>query len=276
MIEDFPVWFAPAKLNLFLHITGQRTDGYHNLQTVFQLLDYGDQLQFVPRNDNQFKALYSITGINPENDLIIKAANTLYHYGLEKKLVNEKKKYGLDIYLQKNLPMGGGLGGGSSDAASTLNALNQMWNFNLDKHVLAQLGLTLGADIPVFVHGISCWAEGVGEQITPYDIPPSYYVVLIPNVHISTAELFTDKKLKRDCQKINHFDFQHTENVFESIVRKKYPEIEKTFKWLEAFAQPRLTGTGACVFISVATKAKCKIIIEQLPDDFLGFYAQGI
>jgi 4-diphosphocytidyl-2-C-methyl-D-erythritol kinase len=276
MIEDFPIWFAPAKLNLFLHITGKRADGYHNLQTVFQLLDYGDQLQFVPRNDNQFKALYSITGITPGNDLILKAATTLYRYGLDNKLINEKKNYGLDIYLHKNLPLGGGLGGGSSDAATTLNALNQMWNFNLDKYTLAQLGLALGADIPVFVHGFSCWAEGVGEQITAYAIPPSYYVVLIPNIHISTAELFTDKKLKRDCKAIDYYDYQQTENVFESIVRKKYPAIEKTFKWLAAYAPPRLTGTGACVFVSIATEEQCKNIIEQLPDDLLGFYAKGI
>jgi len=131
-------------------------------------------------------------------------------------------------------------------------------------------------DVPVFVNGFSCWAEGVGEKITPYDIPPTYYVVLIPKVHISTAKLFTDKNLERNCKKIDYYDFEQTENVFEPIVRKNYPQIEKSFRWLAKFSPPRLTGTGACVFISLASEEECKIIMAQLPGDFLGFYAKGI
>ncbi|MFK5891669.1 MAG: 4-(cytidine 5'-diphospho)-2-C-methyl-D-erythritol kinase [Pseudomonadota bacterium] len=276
MLKNYPLWFAPAKLNLFLHITGKRSDGYHNLQTLFQLLDHGDKLQFIPRNDNKFEAKYMIQGIKADNDLILKAANMLYQYAIKNDLTDKKKNYGMDIYLQKNLPMGGGLGGGSSDAATTLNALNQIWKLHLDKPILAEIGLKLGADVPVFVYGDSCWAEGVGEKLTKVSIPGSYYVVVNPNVHVSTAELFSDIGLKRNCPSIDHYDFHQTENVFEPIVRKKYPIIEQAFEWLALFAEPRLTGTGACVFISQQSKEDCLAILNKLPDSYSGFYAKGI
>jgi 4-diphosphocytidyl-2-C-methyl-D-erythritol kinase len=276
VLNNYPLWFAPAKLNLFLHITGKRIDGYHNLQTLFQLLDYGDELQFIPRKDNKFVAMYNVAGIKPDNDLIVKAAKNLYQYAIENKLTDINQNYGVDIYLQKKLPMGGGLGGGSSDAATTLNALNQIWNLHLDKQILSKIGLKLGADVPVFVHGYSCWAEGVGEKLTKVSIPESYYVVVIPNVHVSTAELFSDAELKRNCLPIDNYDFHQTENVFEPIVRKKYPLIEKAFECLALYGNPRLTGTGACVFISQKTREDCLAIIDKLPAGYSGFYARGV
>jgi len=178
-------WKAPAKLNLFLHITGQRADGYHNLQTVFQFLDYCDELQFKPRHDDKIECHYNISGIEPENDLIIKAAKLLL-LSVQKM---EKNTTGVDIFLKKKLPMGGGLGGGSSDAATTLVALNELWQLDLSRIQLAEIGLQLGADVPVFVNGRSVWAEGVGEKFTTIELSQDWYVVVIPPVHVSTVRI---------------------------------------------------------------------------------------
>jgi 4-diphosphocytidyl-2-C-methyl-D-erythritol kinase len=289
---NYPTFIAPAKLNLFLHITSQREDGYHNLQTIFQLLDYGDELQFIPRDDNQFVSQYNVPGINAEDDLILKAANSLYLYALRADLIIKDKNYGVDIYLSKKLPMGGGLGGGSSDAATTLKVLNHLWDINLDTKVLSQIGLKLGADVPIFISGRNCWAEGVGELLCPISIPERYYVVVIPNVHISTAKLFTNSHLQRNCKIIDksnlprndvNKDFQQnfdnfledTENVFEPLVKKYYPEIETAFNALAEDAQPRLTGTGACIFISLKTQQQCIDIVQKLEKKFTLFYAKG-
>ncbi len=276
MNSRIPSWFAPAKLNLFLHITSQRNDGYHNLQTLFQLLDYGDELRFISRQDNNFVAKYAIEGINPDNDLILKAAKLLFQYIKDKNLFNQKKSYGVDIFLQKKLPMGGGLGGGSSDAATTLKALNQIWNIHLDKKTLAELGLKIGADVPIFVLGENCWAEGVGDKLIPYAIPESYFIVVMPDINICTADLFSHKDLQRNCKPITQYNFEQTKNVFEYIVRQKYPKIEQAFEFLSLYAKPRLTGTGACVFISKPTKAECIAIIDCLPAGLQAFYAKGL
>jgi 4-diphosphocytidyl-2-C-methyl-D-erythritol kinase len=286
--EGYPTFLAPAKLNLFLHITSQREDGYHNLQTIFQLLKYGDELQFIPRKDNQFISQYKVAGISTKDDLILRAANSLYQYALEADLIIKDKDYGVDIYLSKKLPMGGGLGGGSSDAATTLKVLNHIWNINLDYKTLSQIGLKLGADVPIFILGRNCWAEGVGELLSPMTLPEKYYVVLIPNVHISTAKLFTAANLKRNCNKIdrlslasNHLDknfdkfIAKTENIFEPLVRKGYPEIESAFTALAEYGKPRLTGTGACLFINLKTQQQCIDIVKELENKFAVFYAKG-
>jgi len=180
------IWQAPAKINLFLHITGQRPDGYHNLQTVFQFLDYSDELQFKCRQDNAIHRHYNTSGIEAENDLIIKAATLLQQEAARLQLSCS----GLDIFLNKKLPMGGGLGGGSSDAATTLVALNELWQLHLSQSHLARLGLQLGADVPVFVNGRAVWAEGVGEKFTSMELLEPWYVVVMPAVHVSTAEIF--------------------------------------------------------------------------------------
>ena len=210
---------APAKLNLFLHITGRRTDGYHLLQTIFQLLDYGDWLSFDVINDVSITRDYTLADVSEQQDLIIRAARLLQQ--------TCHVKQGVRIGLEKRLPLGGGLGGGSSDAATTLLVLNYLWSTDLSLAELAKLGLTLGADVPVFIHGQTAWAEGVGEQLRPVEVPPAWYVVLIPPVNVSTAEVFSDAQLIRDCPPITIRDFLAGQgrNVCQPIVAAKHPEV---------------------------------------------------
>ena len=263
-------WPAPAKLNLFLHITGRREDGYHLLQTVFQFLDFGDRLRFNLRPDGQIQRLNTLPGVAPEADLVVRAASLLQQVC--------KSGQGVDIEVDKRLPMGGGLGGGSSDAATTLVALNQLWQCGLDLTVLAQLGLQLGADVPVFILGQAAWAEGVGEKLNPVDLPEPWFVVLCPPITVSTAEVFSAPQLRRDCPPITIRDFLaggDVENVCEPLVRARYPEVDAALRDLERFAPARMTGTGACVFAAFEEEAAARQAYEALANKWPGFVARG-
>ncbi|WP_455202664.1 4-(cytidine 5'-diphospho)-2-C-methyl-D-erythritol kinase [Kaarinaea lacus] len=251
------IWPAPAKLNLFLHITGRRDDGYHNLQTLFQFLDVCDYLQFQVRNDGQINRTTEIEDVDPQQDLTVRAARLLQeHTGCS---------LGVDISIEKNLPMGGGLGGGSSDAATTLVALNELWSVNLSQAELIDLGSSLGADIPIFIYGQSAWAEGIGEKLQPVELPEPWYVVLFPGVTVPTPELFADPELTRDARPIKIRDYFEggTINVFEPIVRRRYSAVNFALKWLseqdiKSKQAPMMTGTGSCVFASYPDEASAK------------------
>ncbi len=263
-------WPAPAKLNLFLHITGRRDDGYHELQTLFQLLDHGDELAFDVTDDPVVERITDVPGVPAASDLIVGAARLLRdEAGVSR---------GVRIHIDKRLPMGGGLGGGSSDAATTLVALNALWGCGLSRDDLARLGQRLGADVPVFVHGHTAWAEGIGERLEPVSLPSRWFVVLRPDVHIATPALFASPELTRDCAPITIRDFLASggDNVFEPLVRKRYPEVDKAMKWLDKFAPSRLTGTGSCIFAAVADEAQAARILAQLPAGLRGFAARGV
>jgi len=265
---------APAKLNLFLHINRQRPDGYHELQTVFQLLDRGDTLHFSARDDAEINLSPAFEGLRCEDNLIYRAALKLReHCGI---------KLGANIYIEKRLPAGGGVGGGSSDAATTLLGLNYLWNCGLSLDQLAEIGLTLGADVPVFVRGHSAFAEGIGENLQPIELVENWFVVLRPNCHVSTAEIFSNQLLTRDTPKIKIApasegqDFGHYRNDCEAVATKLYSEIRDTINWLNQFGNGRLTGTGACCFCSVESKTKAEQILNEAQSKFEGFIAKGV
>jgi len=263
-------WPAPAKLNLFLHITGLREDGYHLLQTVFQFLDFGDELVFTPREHGRIQRLTEIPGVPAEQDLVVRAAKLLKQQaGLDA---------GVDIEIDKRLPMGGGLGGGSSDAATALVALNRIWDCGLTLEQLAKLGLQLGADVPVFIRGQAAWAEGVGEELIPVDLPEPWYVVLIPPVNVSTAKVFSDPQLIRDCPAITIRDFLAGAggNVCEPLVRKHYSQVDAALSGLSEYAASRLTGTGACVFAAFEQEQQARAAWDGLKDHWQGFVAKGL
>ena len=269
--ESALAWPAPAKLNLFLHITGRRADGYHLLQTVFQLLDVGDTLRFALRADGEIRRCYELPDVPEAADLILRAARLLQSHC--------KHAGGADIYLDKRLPAGGGLGGGSSDAATTLVALNQLWGCRQSLAQLAALGLQLGADVPVFIHGHSAWADGVGEQLQPLALPAAWYVVLAPAVNVSTAEVFSDAQLIRDCPPITIRDFltgQRVRNVCEPVVMARYPQVAEALQALSAYAPARLTGTGACVFASFDSESAARVAWAGLSGQWRGFVAKGV
>lgn len=261
---------APAKLNLFLHVTGRRADGYHTLQTLFQLLDHGDTLSFDARSDNTITLTPELAGVPTEQNLIVRAARLLQaHSGCSR---------GANIRLDKRLPLGGGIGGGSSDAATTLLGLNALWQLGLSIDTLAQLGLTLGADVPVFVRGRSAWAEGVGEALQPIDLPTRNYLILVPPCAVSTAEIFSSEALTRDTSaiKIAAFREQGGRNDCEPVVRELYPEVAFALDWLSRFAPARMTGTGACVFAAFDDRATAESILAQRPAGYGGFVATGV
>ncbi|MCX4189604.1 4-(cytidine 5'-diphospho)-2-C-methyl-D-erythritol kinase [Methylophaga sp. OBS3] len=262
-------WPAPAKLNLFLHITGQREDGYHLLQTAFQFVDYGDTLEIAVTESPTIHLSPALPGVTDDDNLIVRAAKLLQQA--------TNTKLGADICLQKQLPMGGGLGGGSSDAATTLVALNAQWKCQLSQDKLAELGLQLGADVPVFVRGQAAWAEGVGELLTPISPPEPWYLVVIPDCQVSTAEIFSTSELTRDCVpiKISGFLSGEGSNVCEAVVKQRYPAVAEALDWLAQYANPKMTGTGACVFASFATAAEAKQVWQQLPVLWQGFVAKG-
>ena len=262
-------WPAPAKLNLFLHITGRREDGYHLLQTVFQFIDYADELIFEPRVDGEIHRVNEVKGVPEEQDLVIRAARLLQS--------EAGVTQGVDIELVKHLPMGGGLGGGSSDAATTLVALNEIWQCGLGLEPLAQLGLSLGADVPVFVRGQAAWAEGVGENLTPVELPEPWFVVLCPPVNVSTAKVFSDPQLIRDCPAITIRDFLSGagSNVCEPLVRKGWPEVDRALQALSRYAEARMTGTGACVFAAFEDEQAASSAWQQLSGQWPGFVARG-
>jgi len=291
-------WLSPAKINLFLHITGRRADGYHELQTVFQLLDYGDLLRFEVTDDSVITLATPLDGVNAEDNLVVRAARALQqHTGCQQ---------GATIYLEKNLPLGGGLGGGSSNAATVLRALNALWNTRVSVDTLALLGLQLGADVPVFVRGRSAWAEGVGEVLTEIELPECWYVVVDSAVHVSTVELFAEPALTRDCPPITIRGFQGGDtvlvNVFEPLVCSHYPAVAQALAALSKAAveshsgarvddglmnpvmgcgQPMMTGTGSCVFMRCDSERRAQSVLSALSYTQVGssggaFVAKGI
>lgn len=260
---------APAKLNLFLHITGQRDDGYHLLQTVFQFLDYADQIDLSVNASGAVRRLSHHPAVPEEEDLTVKAARLLQQAtGTE---------LGVDITIDKVLPMGGGLGGGSSDAATVLHGCNKLWGCGFDRHALAKLGLQLGADIPIFIHGFAAWAEGIGEQLTPVEPAEYWYVVVHPGVSVATAEIFSKEGLTRDCEPIKIADFLqgHGINVLESEVKKISPEVVKALEWLSKYSPARMTGSGSCIFSAFDSKQDAEQILNKLPGEWKGFIAKG-
>ena len=267
-------WLAPAKLNLFLHITGRRPDGYHELQTLFQLLDFGDWLSFSvdgePGLSLHLEPDSSIKNVPLDGNLILRAARLLQEYGGRKRSAR--------IELSKHIPMGAGLGGGSSDAATTLLALNRLWELNLERNELAKLGLQLGADVPLFVGGKSAWAEGVGERLQPVELPATWYVVVMPDCLVSTAQIFAQENLTRNTSAIKMADFLagRSRNDCESVTCGLYPEVEKALDWLGQFGPARMTGTGAAVFASFDKEAQARAVLAALPNEQYGFIAQGI
>ncbi|WP_106420051.1 4-(cytidine 5'-diphospho)-2-C-methyl-D-erythritol kinase [Salinicola tamaricis] len=265
---------APAKLNLLLRITGRRADGYHELQTLFQLLDHGDTLSFTPRDDGAVTLSPALDGVSAEENLIVRAARLLQH--------ETGCRAGVDILLDKRLPLGGGLGGGSSDAATTLVALDRLWQLDLGHERLAALGLGLGADVPVFVRGDSAWAEGVGERLIPVALAERWFVVVHPGVAVSTAAVFGHPGLTRDSTAISMrlaLDGATPETVWrndcESVVRALYPEVDRALAWLSRHGDALLTGTGACVFCPVADEASADAVIADAPDGWQIFKARG-
>ena len=260
-----PVWPAPAKLNLMLHIIGQREDGYHELQTVFQFVDYSDALEFQLRSDDQIVRHSEDFDVPEDEDIIIRAAKLLCERYLQKNQ-SEDKLAGVDIYLTKNIPMGAGLGGGSSDAATTLIALNRLWQLQFSIEELAELGLILGADVPVFVHGFSAFAEGVGEKLSKISLPEKWYLVLVPPVHVSTKQVFRNSDLTRDCSAIKLCDLSRHEwrNVCTPVVSKNYPLVAQAIDILGKYSAAKMSGTGASVFADFDTKVQAEDILQKI------------
>ncbi|MGH1485337.1 MAG: 4-(cytidine 5'-diphospho)-2-C-methyl-D-erythritol kinase [Cellvibrionaceae bacterium] len=261
---------SPAKLNLFLHILGKRSDGYHELQTLFQLLDYGDHIHFELSDDDTIVLLPDIAGVSYQDNLIIKAALALRaKTGISK---------GAKIEIEKRLPMGGGLGGGSSNAATTLIALNQLWRTGLSTEELCEIGLNLGADVPVFIQGRSAWAEGIGEKLQAVDLPEQWFIVIKPDCHVPTADIFSREELTRDTAAITVAAFfeQGGQNDCENVVCRYYPEVDVALKWLRKYAPAQLTGTGACIFATFPNKDVAKNVLKEVPERWDCFIAKGI
>lgn len=266
---DLP-WPAPAKLNLMLRVIGRRPDGYHRLQTVFQFLDRQDLLFFEPRTDGHIRRVSELTGVKPEDDLVVRAARLLQG--------RTGCHMGVDIRVDKRLPMGGGLGGGSSDAATTLVALDRLWGTNLGDRELMSLGLSLGADVPVFVQGLAAWGEGVGEELTPLDLPQLWFLVLTPPCEVSTADVFSAQELTRNSPPITIADFiaGDVRNDCTSVVRLRYPPVADAIDWLASVGRPRLTGTGASVFCGFDVPKRAQEALAGAPSRFNGFVARGL
>ncbi|WES66461.1 4-(cytidine 5'-diphospho)-2-C-methyl-D-erythritol kinase [Superficieibacter sp. HKU1] len=267
---------SPAKLNLFLYITGQRADGYHTLQTLFQFLDYGDTLTFHPRQDGQVRLLTPMSGVPDEQNLILRAARLLMQVARDSQRLPDGS--GADISIEKRLPMGGGLGGGSSNAATVLVALNALWQCGLSVDELATLGLSLGADVPVFVRGHAAFAEGVGEILTPVTVAEKWYLVAHPGVSIPTPVIFKDPDLPRNTPERSIDTLLKCEfsNDCEVIARKRFHEVDAALSWLLEYAPSRLTGTGACVFAEFETETAARQVLEQAPEWLQGFVARGM
>lgn len=264
------LWPSPAKLNLFLYITGQRANGYHELQTLFQFVDYGDSLSFTPRNDGQIVLTTPVDGVADEDNLVVRAARLLQRHA--------NCSLGADISLIKRIPMGGGLGGGSSNAATVLVALNTLWECGLSDQQLAALGVTLGADVPVFVMGHAAFAEGIGEILQPVEPEEKWYLVAHPGVHIPTPMIFGDAELTRDTPKrpINVLLSTAWTNDCQPIAIKRFCEVEQLVSWLLEYAPSRMTGTGACVFAEFATEHEARLVLNQIPSSVTGFVAKGV
>jgi len=263
-------WPAPAKINLFLHVIGRRQDGYHLLQTVFQFLDYCDELTFTLREDGQINRICNYQDVPEQDDLVIRAARALQD--------TSGTSIGVDIEINKRLPMGGGLGGGSSNAATVLVGLNKLWQTELSNENLAEIGLRLGADVPVFIYGNAAWGEGVGEKLSPVDVPEQWILVILPGCQVATAKIFNAPDLTRNTPPITIRDFLAGagHNDCEPVVRSAYPEVASALDWLNELADGKMTGTGACVFAAFPSETAANAALEALPESWQGFVARGI
>lgn len=263
---------APAKLNLFLHILGRRADGYHQLQTLFQLLDHGDELMLRVRADGRIRV-----AVEPPLDDVLEQDNLVYRAAAALR-IHRPGPQGADILIRKRLPVGGGLGGGSSDAATALVGLNRLWRLGLDTEALCALGRRLGADVPVFVRGHTAWGEGIGEQLTPVSLPPAWYLVIKPDCAVATSAVFAHPQLTRDTppMKIRAFFGEGAGNDCANVVEALYPQVRAARRWLARFAEPRLTGTGACLFARFDSEDRAAEVLAQLPATWTGFVARGI
>lgn len=264
-------WPAPAKLNLFLHVVGRRADGYHLLQTVFRFIDRADHLRFEPRSDGRIVLATPLPGVAPDTDLTVRAARLLQQAS--------GCRLGTTIHLDKQLPMGGGLGGGSSDAATVLLALNHLWGTGLSRNELERLGLSLGADVPVFVHGQNTFAEGVGESFTDLELPAESYLVLQPPVHVPTAAIFTAPDLRRDTPLLRAADWHPGQggNDLQPVACACFPAVAEHLDWLRQFApQAMMTGSGACVFAAFPGRREAEAVLAQRPAGMVGWVADGL
>lgn len=264
-------WPAPAKLNLFIHVTGRRVDGYHELQSVFQFLDLEDALWITPREDDRLILTGDRVGTAPADNLVVRAAEALR--------AAAGTRQGAEIRLEKRIPVGGGLGGGSSDAATALVALNQLWGLGRSREELAAIGLRLGSDVPVFVRGLAAWAEGVGERLRPLPgLPEPWYALVHPGISVSTAEIYAAPELTRDAPPITISGFLAGRggNSFLPVVRSRYREVGEALDWLGQRGEARLTGTGACVFAAFASRAAAQAALRELPAGWRGFVARGL
>ena len=269
--EGWSYWPAPAKLNLFLRITGRRADGYHTLQTVFRLLDWGDRVSLRLRNDDSIVRVgEAAAGVSEHDDLLVRAAKCL-----QKDAICTQ---GADISIEKCIPMGAGLGGGSSDAASVLVALNRLWGLDFDVDRLAALGLRLGADVPVFVRGHNAWAEGIGEQLVPINLSPAWYLLASPGVHAATVDIFQDPDLTRDAAPATISDFLSgtvLDNAFEPVLRRREPAVEALFTAMARIGRPRLTGSGSVCFVEFADCGSAEAALAALPAGIDAWLARG-
>jgi len=264
------VWPAPAKLNLFLHVVGRRTDGYHLLQTVFRLIDCCDRLRYSPRPGPSVNLAQPLPGVEEGDELCVRAARLLQR--------ETGCRRGVEISIRKRIPMGGGLGGGSSDAATTLIALNRLWNLGLSRRRLADLGIALGADVPFFLRGENAFGEGIGEQLEPVILAPAWYVLLVPPVAVPTREIFAAPELTRDTKsiKISSFSEGFGHNDLEPVVCRRYPAVATHLAWLKAFGDARMSGSGACVFAAFPTEVRARSVVSGLPPEMRGFAARGL
>ncbi len=261
---------APAKLNLLLHVTGRRPDGYHLLQTIYRFIDFGDEVVMESRPDGQVVRAQGAPGVEPNQDLVVRAARLLKG--------ETGCQLGVDLGVTKRIPMGGGLGGGSSDAASVLIGLNRLWGLGLSRHALQHMGARLGADVPVFIFGRSAFAEGIGEALHPIGIRAAWYLVLIPPVQVSTAEVFADTKLTRNSNpiRIPAFFAGQGRNDLEPVVRERFPVVDQHLRWLGQFGEAAMSGSGACVFCAFDSETEARAALAQLPENMAGFVARGM
>ena len=269
-MTEFQTFPAPAKLNLFLHITGRRGDGYHLLQTVFRLIERHDTLHLRVTNDGSISRPGDVPGVPEAQDLCVRAARLLQQH--------TQSRLGVEIRLDKRLPMGGGLGGGSSDAATVLLALNRLWQLDLTRTELLALALQLGADVPVFVFGRNAWAEGIGEQLQAMTLPAAWYVVLTPAVHVATAQVFASKQLTRDTipAKMAAFFKGFGHNDLEPVACSQHPEVAEALAWLKQFGDARMSGSGASVFLECDSEIEARRVYALKPEKIAGFVAQGL
>jgi len=263
-------WPAPAKINLFLHVVGRRPDGYHLLQTVFRFLDFGDSLRCEPRDDSRIELANPLPGVPADSDLTVRAAAALR--------AATGATVGVTLRLEKRLPMGGGLGGGSSDAATTLLALNRLWNTGLDSLQLQRIGLGLGADVPIFIHGRSAFAEGVGERFADIDLAQAWYLVLVPGVAVPTPEIFRSAELRRDTPAIAAGDWRpgFGRNDLEPVACTLYPEVGRHLDWLRQYGDARMSGSGACCFVEFEAEPAARAALAAMPHGMRGFVAAGM